>query len=289
MEARKILKIDCHTHIGCYRNIRWSNEYFPWGEVTPETLIGFLFTSGVNKAVVLPTCSWDIKNRMPTEHVFEACREFPNRFIPFCTVEVREEGFEEKLVEYEAMGCAGVGEHTSKIAIDHQLNLKLYGTCAKLELPILIHVATEPSNEYGVLDNVALDGLERVLKQYSNVNFIMHGPGWWRAMSAHIEDPAVAYPSHKIEDSGRTVYLLEEYENVHGDLSAYSGYNAFNRDMEFGKTCLQALDHKLLYGTDLEGFFKPEHSHTELLERAKLTQEAYENIYHRNLDRLLSM
>lgn len=61
--------------------------------------------------------------------------------IPFCVVEVREKGFEEKLSEYKDMGCAGVGEHTSKIPIDHKLNLKLYKRCGRPELPILIHMA----------------------------------------------------------------------------------------------------------------------------------------------------
>ncbi len=52
---------------------------------------------------------------------------------------------------------------------------------------------------------------------------------------------------------------------------------------------LEKLNPKLLYGTDLEGFFKPEHSHIRLLEKANLRQEAYENIYHKNVERLLNI
>jgi len=52
--ARRILKIDCHTHVGCYRDIQWLSEYVPWGEVIPKALIGFLDSSIADKAVVLP-------------------------------------------------------------------------------------------------------------------------------------------------------------------------------------------------------------------------------------------
>lgn len=276
-------KIDCHTHIGNYKDARWTGK---WGEVTPEFLIEYLDKHEVDKAVVLPTYSLDMRNHTPTEYVIEACKERPERFIPFCVVEVREEGFEEKIVKYVEEGCVGVGEHTSKIPIDHRLNLKLYKICGRLELPILIHIATSETNEYGALDTTDLKGLERVLKENSNVDFIMHGPGWWRCMSKRF-DPNVGYPKGKIEEPGRAVELLEEYENLYGDLSAGSGYNALARDLEFAKPFLERLNRKLLYGTDLVDFFDPRYVHIRLLEGFNLSMEAYENIYHRNLERLI--
>jgi len=281
--------IDCHTHIGRYKDVRWSGELANWGDVTLEALAGFLDDLGVNRAILLATYSWDMKNHLPTEYVIEACQEYPDRLIPFCAVEVREKGFEEKLAEFKHMGCAGVGEHTSKLPIDHRLNLRLYRSCGRLELPILIHMAISPSDEYGALDNVKLEGLERVLRQHGNVNFMMHGPGWWRSISADIEDPTISYPVGKVEKPGSAVYLLEEYENVYGDLSAASGYNALARDIGFARGFLERLSRKLLYGTDLKGLFEPEYSHMRLLEKANLSLEAYENIYHENIERLVTL
>jgi len=277
------LKIDCHTHIGNYKDAHWRGK---WGEVTPKRLIEYLDKNGVDKAVVLPTYSLDIRDRTPTEYVIEVCREHPERFIPFCVVEVREEDFEKKLARYVEEGCVGVGEHTSKIPINHRLNCKLYAACGRLELPILIHMATAETDEYGALDTPDLKGLEEVLREYSNVNFIMHGPGWWRCMSKRV-DPKVKYPKGKIEEPGRTVQLLEEYENLYGDLSAGSGYNALARDLDFAKPFLERFNRKLLYGTDLIDFFDPRYVHIRLLEGFKLDREAYENIYHRNLERLI--
>jgi len=280
-------RIDCHTHIGKYEDIEWSSEFGRWGDVTPEALTCFLDDLSVDRAILLPTYSWNIKNRFPTEYVIESCRKYPDRLIPFCAVEVREIFFEEKVARYKDMGCLGVGEHTSKIPVDHRLNLRLYQTCGRLELPILIHVASSPSSEYGALDTSSLEGLERALRQYSNVDFIMHGPGWWRGMSADIEDPTEDYPTGEIEKPGKVVFLLENYENVYGDLSAHSGHNALTRDMKFARSFLERLNRKLLYGTDLTCFFEPEYSQIRLLDEANLTSEAYENIYHRNVEKLL--
>ncbi|MCW4027591.1 MAG: amidohydrolase family protein [Candidatus Bathyarchaeota archaeon] len=283
------MKIDCHTHIGQYKDVRWSGELAEWGNVTLEALTGFLDDLGVDRAVLLATYSWDMRNHLPTEYVIEACREYPERLIPFCVVEVREKGSEEKLAEYKDMGCVGVGENTSKIPIDHKLNLKLYRRCGRLELPILIHMAISPSDEYGALDNVKLEGLERVSKQHSDVTFIMHGPGWWRSISADIEDPEISYPAGEVEKPGSAVYLLENRENVCGDLSAASGYNALARDIGFARGLLERLSRKLLYGTDLKSLFEPEYSHIRLLEKANLSSKAYENIYHKNIERLLTL
>jgi len=275
---------DCHTHIGCYRDI--ANRSSMWNKVSLETLISYLDGLNVAKAIVLPTYSWNVTLTMPTEYVLEACGKYPDRLMPFCAVEVREQIFEERVVRYVDMGCRGLGEHTSKISVDHELNLKLYRLCGKLEIPILMHLAITNSEAYGVTDLPDLKGLENVVKEYSNVDFIMHGPGWWRHISAHVP-PNVGYPEGPVEEPGRAVYLLENYPNIYGDLSAGSGYNAIARDLAFGKKFLERLNGKTLYGTDLEVFFTPEHPHIKLLENLNLAAEAYENIYHKNLERLV--
>ena len=172
---------DCHAHIGCYGDI--ANSSSIWNKVSLETLISYLDSSNVAKAIVLPTYSWNVTLTMPTEYVLDACGKYPDRLIPFCAVEVREQIFEERIIRYVDMGCKGFGEHTSKIPVDHKQNLKLYKLCDRLEMPILMHVAVAYSNAYGVTDLPDLKGLEGVVKEYGNVDFIMHGPGWWRHIS----------------------------------------------------------------------------------------------------------
>ena len=76
--------------------------------------------------------------------------------------------------------------------------------------------------------------------------------------------------------------ILEEYENVYGNLSAYSGYNALARDLDHAKSFLIKFVNKLLYGSDLVDFFKPEFSLMKLLRKLHLPSYVYERILWRN-------
>jgi len=276
--------LDIHTHVGCYGDL--ANVNSPWCKVTVEALTSYLESYEKASAVLLPVYSWNSGFIMPTEYVLDISRKYPDKLIPFCVVEVREACLSERIVRYVDMGCKGFGEHTSKIPVDHDCNLKLYRVCGRLEIPILIHVAASKSDAYGILDTPDLKGFERIAKQYSNVDFIMHGPGWWRCMSEDF-NPEDSYPKGLIERPGRTIYILENYENVYGDLSAFSGYNALNRDPAFAKLFLEKFNRKLLYGTDMEWFFNPENSHLKLLKELSLPAEALDNILYKNAEKLI--
>lgn len=285
MDLEKKFKIlDCHTHVGNFMSI--NNPQSPWNKVTVDELLSFLNKTGALKAVLLPVYSWNNTSViMPTQYVLEAYRRFPDIFIPFCSLDVREPFFEEEMRLYVDMGCEGFGEYTCKVPLNHRINLKLFHICAKLEIPILFHIATSENDPYGALDP-KLDGLEKIAKKFDNVTFIMHGPGWWRHISADFP-PEVSYPKDPISKPGKIIFLLENYPNIYGDLSAFSGYNAIQRDTEFGKSFLEKFSRKLLYGTDLEEFFSPEHSLLNLLKSINLSDEAYESILHRNLESIL--
>jgi len=276
--------IDCHTHIGFYEDV--TNKNSSWSKVTLEALLSYLDGQDVAKAVVLPLSSWNVDTIMPTEYALEASKKYPDRLIPFCAVEVREQCFEERVIRYVDMGCRGFGEHTSKLPIDHKLNQELYRLCGRLEIPILMHLAFGRSETYGAMDSSDLSGLEGVVRKYTNVDFIMHGPGWWSCMSS-VVPPDDPYPKGPIVASGRTPHILEAYSNVYGDISAGSGYNALNRDPEFAGGFVKKLNRKLIYGTDLEGFYEPQDIHIKLLESLKLAEEDYAKIYHGNLEHLM--
>jgi predicted TIM-barrel fold metal-dependent hydrolase len=276
--------IDCHTHIGFYEDV--TNKNSSWSKVTLEALLSYLDGQDVAKAVVLPLSSWNVDTIMPTEYALEASKKYPDRLIPFCAVEVREQCFEERVMRYVDMGCRGFGEHTSKLPIDHKLNQELYRLCGRLEIPILMHLAFGRSETYGAMDSSDLSGLEGVVRKYTNVDFIMHGPGWWSCMSS-VVPPDDPYPKGPIVASGRTPYILETYSNVYGDISAGSGYNALHRDPEFAGGFVKKLSRKLIYGTDLEGFYEPQDIHIKLLESLKLAEEDYAKIYNGNLEHLM--
>lgn len=276
--------IDVHTHIGSYGDVTNANN--PWCKVTADTLISYIKSYDKLNVILLPIYSWNSDFIMPTEYVLDLCMKYPDKLIPFCVIEVREVCLTERITRYVDMGCKGFGEHTSKIPIDHDCNMKLYRVCGKFELPILIHIAASTSDAYGILDSSDLRGVERIVKEYDNLNFIMHGPGWWRCMGEKFNLDE-SYPKGPIEKPGRTVYLLENYENVYGDLSAFSGYNALARDLNFAKFFIEKFHRKLLYGTDMEWFFNPENDHLKLLEKLHVSGEILDDILYKNAEKLI--
>ncbi|MCF8331424.1 MAG: hypothetical protein K9H84_03145 [Bacteroidales bacterium] len=90
---------------------------------------------------------------------------------------------------------------------------------------------------------------EQQLQAFPDVNFIGHGPLFWKAISQEYNS-IIKYDRGKIKNKGISVRLLEEYDNLFADISGNSGFNALNRDHEFSRWFLERFADKLLYGTD---------------------------------------
>ena len=81
---------------------------------------------------------------------------------------------------------------------------------------------------------------------------------------------------------GRLPELFDQYPNLCADLSAFSGLNALKRDPAHGRSFLLRYSRRLLFARD----FYDGRLH-EFLQTLDLPQEAAEDIYHRNAERLL--
>ncbi|MFO8079379.1 MAG: amidohydrolase family protein, partial [Armatimonadota bacterium] len=87
---------------------------------------------------------------------------------------------------------------------------------------------------------------------------------------------------------------MRRYPNLHGDMSAGSGFNAISRDPEFGYAFLDEFQDQLLWGTDV---CRPSNRDDVLinlknfLEAAladgNISQEVFDKITHRNAQRIL--
>ncbi len=97
--------------------------------------------------------------------------------------------------------------------------------------------------------------LESCLKEFKNVKWVGHGPGFWSAISA--DDPRGGYPPDPIKPGGALDRLLSEYDNLYADLSAGSGYNAMTRDPEFALGFVKRHWRKLIWGSDYMGHNQP--------------------------------
>jgi uncharacterized protein len=248
-----------------------------------EQAIAWMDANDVDQAVLLPLespTSWPYP--VPTWWVLEEASRFPDRFIPFCVVapqlvaQFGDETIQDQLEQYVEMGAQGLGELKAPMAFDDDRAQLVYDACADLDLPVLFHM-----DGVNMTDEVGLPNLEAMLQAYPEVDFLGHGAGWWASVSGNLEAVETVWPDDPVEPGGAVPRLLEEYDNIYGELSGGSGWNALVRDPDFGQAFLEEYHEQLLFGTDK---LTPEQTveQFELFERFELTTEQWEDIRYRN-------
>jgi len=290
--------IDIHVHC-CKRRdpriTRPDGSFYPW----PEKLIEMMDAAGIDMAVVLCTISpeWRYTVVSP-EEVLEICGMWPDRLIPFCCADphwLRNDtsaDFRPLLNAYRDMGCRGVGEYIPNIPFDDPLNMNFFGQVEEVGLPLTFHVGPKIGGCYGCYDEVGLPRLEKVLKAFPKLVMLAHSQPFWSEISTDVTgETRNTYPKAKVTP-GRVVELMRRYPNLHGDLSAGSGFNAISRDPEFGYAFMEEFQDRLYWGTDMANVPQelPIVPHfRNLNEKGLISEEAFENITWRNANRLLGL
>jgi hypothetical protein len=220
---------------------------------------------------------------LPNEDTLKAAEEFPGKFIPFCSVDPRRGDVERRIRAYAERGCRGFGEHKVRLCIDNPDSKKIYRMCAELGWVCLFHVDV-PLPKSDQWYNVDVSRLPALLEEFASVNFIGHGPGFWREISGDADRSPEPYPKGPVTPGGRLIRLLDEYENIHCDISAGSGHNALSRQPGFGRQFVIDYRTRLLYGTDMY-----DSRHLELLRSFDLPEDVFDDITRRNAERLLGL
>ena len=289
---RKIKYIDIHTHLGAF--------YFGQ-ELTAELLVRFMDQHDVEKACVLPLISPESAPiTQPVTTAIAAYRQFPERLIPFASLDPRAvtepgkrtghvggvKGMIDILKRYQDAGCRGLGEHKTGLWFDAPQQMALYEACDAVGLPILFHL-----DDIRNPDTPGLPRVENVLKAFPKLPLIGHAAGFWASISgdATFEDFG-RYPEvpKKIAPGGALDRLLKKYPNLYGDLSEPGGEKAIARDPDFGREFLIRNADQLLFGTDV---LMPEQTipKFDLLDSLKLPEEVQYKIFRGNAIKLLKL
>jgi len=277
--------IDFHTHLGGVKS--WCKRLKGIFYVSEGDLLSYMAETGIEKAVVLPTPHVDAtlgEYVYQSERVLRICR-FHRELIPFCCLDLEKNEDPDVLEDYVSKGAVGYGEHKVRLPIDHPRSLEIYEACGKMGIPVLIHVDND--HNYGFEKS-----FPRIAAEYSETIFIVHGPGWWRHISA---DPGSdVYPKGPIKPHGLVSKLLE-YGNVYADISATSGLNALQRDKKYAVEFLEKYRLKILFGTDFPcidnygGQYGVDRLHLKLLESLRLKNETFKDITFKNAERILKI
>ena len=292
-----LIDIHVHSHRKCHPKLsRGDGSQYP----TPERLIEMLDKQGIDKAVVLCTVSPEWRYNLVTpEETLENCALYPDRLIPFCSLDPRfltndtSANFRSLLEAYQELGCKGIGEYIPNLPFDDPLNMNLFAQVEETGLPITFHISPTLGGHYGCYDEIGLPRLEKVLQAFPNLVFLAHSQPFWAEISADViqKGERAAYPTGPVTP-GRVVELMRKYPALHGDLSAGSGFNAISRDPEFGYQFMEEFQDRLYFGTDIAGDPQdnPIVPYFEKLKQEKLiSAEAYEKITWKNADKLLAL
>jgi len=279
--------VDFHTHIGEVKS--FSPRLKGWVRVGVEDLLSYMGERGVELAVVLslPPDSDPHAKVVSNRKLLETVEPHAGRLAPFCCpnpLNARAAPLFKRMV---GEGCRGLGELKVQLRIDDPRVVKLLKAAESLGVPALVHIEEGPLFNYCY----GVDKLEDVLKLAPDLKLVVHGPGWWRHVSA--EPGTEAYPKGPVKGEGLVHRLLRRYDNLYADISASSGLNALARDPEHARRFLEEFQDKVVFGTDFpclseEGQFGTDGAHLRLIGGLQLPERAVRKILRENAEKLLA-
>jgi predicted TIM-barrel fold metal-dependent hydrolase len=279
--------VDFHTHIGEVKS--FSPRLKGWVRVGVEDLLSYMGERGVERAVVLslPPDSDPYAKVVSNRRLLEAVEPHAGRLVPFCCpnpLNARAAPLFKRMV---GEGCRGLGELKVQLRIDDPRVVKLLKAAESLGVPALVHIEEGPLFNYCY----GVDKLEDVLKLAPDLKLVVHGPGWWKHVSA--EPGTEAYPKGPVKGEGLVHRLLRRYDNLYADISASSGLNALARDPEHARRFLEEFQDRVVFGTDFpclseEGQFGTDGAHLRLIGSLQLPERAARRILRENAEKLLA-
>ncbi|MEA4824059.1 MAG: amidohydrolase family protein [Clostridiaceae bacterium] len=292
-------KIDIHVHSTPEPTIlRLTGDPY----ATPPVLRKIYDTIGVERGLLLPSgvygaCAFDVISMREARDMVKNYSDTLGWW--FCNLSpasghnLPDTDLGYFLRQLQAMGARGVGEITENRYFDDPYVLNLFRHAEACGMPVTFHIGNPGGGDYGLIDEIGLPRLEKVLRLFPKLTFLGHSQKFWAEIGQCDEDSRKGYPTGPVKP-GRVVELLRRYPNLRGDLSAGSGCNAVMRDPAFGYAFLEEFQDRLFYGTDicsprnidnpmlrLSGFLD------DAMKNGKISYAAYEKISRGNALNLL--
>jgi predicted TIM-barrel fold metal-dependent hydrolase len=293
--------IDMHNHV-CLASLGYVGNGARM--ISPEELAEMQKRVGIDRGVLLPCLNPEAMHVVQSnEDVLRVCAEYPERFIPFCNVDPRQMFNHASaplglvLDYYREQGCKGIGEVAANIPFGDPRMRNLFQHVERVGFPLTFHIAHQEGGTYGIIDELGLPGLEKALQDLPNLTFLGHSQCFWSHMSGDVDETSwTGYPKGPVVPGGRVPELMRRYPNLHGDLSAGSGFNSVSRDPEFGYAFLEEFQDRVYFATDI---CLPTQADTVLINLKRFLEEGhaaghisdtvFAKVTHRNAQRLLGL
>ena len=289
----KILpKIDIHVHTGLKPTLRFRDDGSTYA--SPEELRHIYDQIGVERALLLPSVP-----EISLREAIGIVRDYPNvfgwwfcDFDPMADYNDPDRDLTAQIRRYKELGAKGIGELCWNYYFDEPCMLNLFKYAEQLDMPVTFHIGNK-GHDYGLVDELGLPRLEKVLQMFPKLRFLGHSQKFWAEIGQTDPESRKGYPKGPVVP-GRIVELMRKYPNLCGDLSAGSGCNAIMRDPEFGYGFLEEFQDRLYYGTDIcdprnitNPMLKLSAFLDDAMQRGKISYAAYEKISRGNALELL--
>ena len=290
-------KIDIHCHIDAFPEFstcRMSGEKF----LTVQEQLDIHDKLGVDMGIILPIIApeaqWTSMSNQDAQYVVS---QYPERFAWFCNVDPRQGNYNANtdllhiLGQFKEKGAKGLGELTTPLYADDPMMQNLFQSCAQLDMPVLIHIAPQHGDYYGIVDDLGLPRIEKMLKKFPDMKLIGHSLCFWSEISAEVDESTRSTLCGGKVTEGRLSLLMREYGNLYCDLSANSGRNAMMRDPDFAANFLTEFADRIYYGADVcstRKTFQYDFANflENLVKEGGLSLENYEKIMYKNAEKL---
>lgn len=251
---KKIRKIDVHAHVILHAEYEYPAQLV----TTLAQQIALYDELNVEKGVLLPIVAPEAEPLvMSNGDTCYLAKSNPERFYWFCNVDPRfgenrpDSDLSRHLRYFQSLGAKGMGELTANLYADDPLVDNLFSHCAACGMPVTIHIAPTQGGCYGLIDEVGLPRIERMLKKHPQLKLLGHSQPFWAEIDAGVTQRSRgAYPTGKVRE-GTLARLLREHENLYCDLSAYSACNALTRDPDYAYRFIEEFADRICYGIDL--------------------------------------
>jgi hypothetical protein len=246
----------------------------------------------IEMGALLPLIGPETYLPQSNEDILEMAENSKGRFIPFCNIDPRaisnshDAPLDIWFKHYKKAGCKGIGEVMPNLEFRDPRVLNLFKHAENVGFPLIFDSCDIIGGRYGLYDDQGLPQLEYCLRRFPKLKILGHGPAFWSEI-AELETPfdRGMYPDYPVMKEGVVPKLLRRYNNLYGDLSAWSGFNALSRDYKYAIKFLNEFQDKLLYGADICSFEQsiplPEFL-LGLKSRKKISQKVFNKIAREN-------
>ncbi|MBR2322287.1 MAG: amidohydrolase family protein [Clostridia bacterium] len=300
MDVKGIKKIDIHVHATAYPSYS-PKVYEGTPKLSAEQIIEIYDKLNVEKGVLMSLVSPESSSEIVTSaDVKSIADKYPDRFLWFMGLDPRmcgnsAEADLSKHINYnKELGAKGIGELTAHLYCDHPMMDNLFYHASLCDMPVTIHIAPGLGKGYGIVDDLGLPRLEKMLKKHKNLKILGHSQCFWSEISSDItEEYRNRYPKGKVTE-GRIANLMRDYEGLYCDFSAGSGLNAFTRDPEYTARFIEEFSDRILLGYDMvcplnTHQYKYDDFLLKMIDDGYLTPENYYKLVRGNAIKLLKL